>query len=248
MNIAIIPARGGSKRIPHKNIKEFGGKPMIAWSIKAALESSIFDRIVVSTDDPRIAEISRKVGAEVPFMRPAELSDDHTTTIPVIRHAIDQLDLNPENICCIYATAPLLQAHFIRKGLDILSNCKNDGFAFSATTFPFPIQRGFYQFEDKIQMAFPEHAATRSQDLPIAYHDAGQFYWGTEGAWKTHNSVFTRESKAVIIPRHLAQDIDDDDDWVIAEKLFQRKISAESINKSSSKVGSKDEFGTHQNS
>lgn len=224
MRLAIIPARGGSKRIPRKNIKPFCGKPMIAWSIDAALKSGCFDRVIVSTDDDEIAEVARQHGAEVPFMRPLELSDDHTGTIPVIRHAIETInseDRGVEQACCLYATAPFIQAEDLRRGLEILRGSDVD-YAFSVTSYAFPIQRALrLTHEGRVEMFNPEHFNTRSQDLDEAYHDAGQFYWGRADAWLQGKMIFCPASLPVMLPRHRVQDIDTPEDWVRAEWLFK---------------------------
>lgn len=224
MKLAIIPARGGSKRIPRKNIKLFCGKPMIAWSIEAALHSGCFDQIVVSTDDAEIAEVARKHGAEVPFMRPAELSDDHTGTIPVIRHAIEWFTgqgLPIEHACCLYATAPFVNAEDLRHGLKTLQDNDCD-YAFSVTSYAFPIQRAIRITEQgRVDMFNSEHFNTRSQDLQEAYHDAGQFYWGRAEAWRQARMIFTPASMPVLLPRHRVQDIDTPEDWTRAEWLFK---------------------------
>lgn len=223
MNIAIIPARGGSKRIPRKNIKLFHDKPMIAYSIEAAQKSGCFDKIIVSTDDQEIANVAKEFGAEVPFIRPADIANDFATTLDVMQHAIrwcqeQQWDI--EKVCCIYATAPFILPEYIQNGLVELSN--NDvEYAFSATTFPFPIQRAISLDENNcVSMFAPEHANTRSQDLPEAYHDAGQFYWGKATAFLTGKAFFSEHSKAVILPRKRVQDIDTPEDWDLAETLF----------------------------
>lgn len=224
MNIAIIPARGGSKRIPRKNIKEFHGKPMIAYSIDAAVNSQCFDKIIVSTDDAEIAEVAIKHGAEVPFMRPADISDDYATTLDVIKHAIEFTESQGwavKNVCCIYATAPFLTHEFIQKGLVELTSAKID-YAFSATSFPFPIQRALkLSDEQRVEMFQPEHLNTRSQDLEEAYHDAGQFYWGTKSAFLQRKPFFSPQSKAVLLPRKRVQDIDTNEDWELAEALYK---------------------------
>lgn len=224
MILAVIPARGGSKRIPHKNIKPFCGKPMIAWSIEAARQSGCFDRIVVSTDDEEIAEIARAQGAEVPFMRPPELSDDLTGTIPVIAHAIkwqQQHGENPGKVCCIYATAPFVTAADLQRGLRIIEDTRAH-YAFSVTRYVFPIQRAIRIKENnRVEMFYPEHFNTRSQDLEEAYHDAGQFYWGQASAWLAGTPIFTPKAVPVIMPRHRTQDIDTPEDWVRAEWLFK---------------------------
>lgn len=229
MKIAIIPARGGSKRIPGKNIKIFAGKPMIAWSIEAAKESGCFDEIIVSTDNEAIGQVAKEYGAEVPFIRPSSLSDDYTGTIPVIAHAIRILNERYANsnagpikyACCIYATAPFVQSADIRAGLEQVNKADVD-YAFSVTSYPFPIQRALRLTEEqRVKMFQPEHFITRSQDLVEAYHDAGQFYWGRADAWLEEKLLFTPASAPVILPRHRVQDIDTPEDWERAEWLFK---------------------------
>lgn len=224
MRLAVIPARGGSKRIPRKNIKPFCGKPMIAWSIEAALASGCFDAVTVSTDDAEIAEVARHYGADVPFMRPAELSDDYAGTVPVLRHATEWFIANgqaPEQVCCIYATAPFVTGEDIRRGLDALSNNDCD-YAFSVTSYAFPIQRAIrITPADRVEMFNPEHFNTRSQDLEEAYHDAGQFYWGRVSAWLEGKILFGTYAVPVKLPRHRVQDIDTPEDWERAEWLFK---------------------------
>ena len=222
MKIAIIPARGGSKRIPRKNIKDFFGKPIIAYSIQAAIESKLFDKIIVSTDDEEIANIAKNYGAEI-LKRPKELADDFTPTIPVIAHAIESTckDINSiEAVCCIYATAPFVQAEYIQKAYKKLLTCKSD-YCFSATSFAFPIQRAIKLQNDSVEMFYPEHFETRSQDLEEAYHDAGQFYWGTPQAWCENKMIFSKNSSTVILPRYLVQDIDTLEDWKRAELMYK---------------------------
>ena len=227
--IAIIPARGGSKRISRKNIKLFCAKPMIAWSIEAALQSGCFDQVIVSTDDQEIAEVARQYGATVPFMRPAELSDDHTGTVPVIQHAIEWVNAQGqpvEQACCLYATAPFVSSEDINRGLDILDATQSD-YAFSVTSYAFPIQRAIrLNDEGRVQMFNPEHFNTRSQDLEEAFHDAGQFYWGTADAWLQGRMIFGTGSVPVPLPRHRVQDIDTPEDWVRAEWLFKAMQAA----------------------
>lgn len=224
MRLAVIPARGGSKRIPRKNIKLFAGKPVIAWSISAALRSGCFDHVVVSTEDEEIAEVARAYGAETPFMRPLDLADDHTGTIPVIAHAINwhiEHGETPSAVCCIYATAPLLLAEDLRRGLQILQNEQCD-YAFSVTSYAFPIQRALRVTDDlRIEMLDPERFHTRSQDLQAAWHDAGQFYWGKTDAWLAAHPIFSHDAVPVFLPRHRVQDIDTPEDWVRAEQLFR---------------------------
>ncbi|WP_421510721.1 pseudaminic acid cytidylyltransferase [Enterobacter sp. JS8-1] len=224
MNVAIIPARGGSKRIPRKNIKEFCGKPMIAWSIEAAQKSGVFDRIIVSTDDEEIAEVARQYGAEVPFMRPEELSNDFAGTIPVIRHATDWLishDCAVDFVCCIYATAPFIRAEDIVLGLGTLQEQLGD-YAFTVSRFPYPIQRALkVSDEQRISMFSPDMFHVRSQDLEESWHDAGQFYWGTSSAWLNEKPIFSADSYSIELPRERVQDIDTPEDWRVAEWLFK---------------------------
>lgn len=224
MRLAVIPARGGSKRIPRKNVRMFCGRPMLAWSIAAARDSGCFDRIVVSTDDPEIAVVARAEGAETPFLRPTHLSDDHTPTVPVIVHAADMFaaeGVAPTEVCCIYATAPFVQAADLRRGLDILVE-SGAMFALAVTSFPFPIQRAMRLRQDgRVEMFSPEHALTRSQDLEEAYHDAGQFYWGTAAGWRAGRPIIGPDAAAVLLPRHRVQDIDTPEDWLRAEAMFK---------------------------
>ena len=195
---------------------------MIVWSIEAALKSGCFARVVVSTDDEAIANVARAHGAEVPFMRPAALSDDFTGTIPVIRHAAEALGLQDSAaLCCIYATAPFLQADDICQGFKTLQKTGGD-YAFSVTSYAFPIQRAIRLTADnRTEMFTPEAFATRSQDLEEAYHDAGQFYWGTVAAWRAEKPIFSADSAPVILPRERVQDIDTAEDWRIAELMFK---------------------------
>lgn len=224
MKLAVIPARGGSKRIPRKNIKLFGDQPIITWSIRAAIESNCFERIIVSTDDEEIAMIAKQHGAEVPFMRPATLSDDHTGTLPVVAHAIEWLNKSGKattEACCIYATAPFIESTDLMRGLEILESTKAS-YAFAVTSYPFPIQRAIRITKDKrVTMFQPEHLNTRSQDLPEAWHDAGQFYWGRAEAWLKGIPVFSLDAATVPIPRYRVQDIDTFEDWERAEWLHR---------------------------
>jgi len=224
MRVAIIPARGGSKRIPHKNIRDFCGKPMLAWSILAAQESGCIDRVIVSTDDPAIADVAQQYGADVPFMRPANLADDYTGTTPVVQDAVCRLIANGEKIdetCCLYATAPFVTGAYLCQGLEQLLAAKAE-YAFSVTTYAFPIERALKLTADKrIAMRHPEHAETRSQDLEEAFHDAGQFYWGTRNAWLEAKAIFADHSVPVILPRYRVQDIDTLEDWERAVYMFE---------------------------
>lgn len=229
MSVAIIPARGGSKRIPRKNIKEFCGKPMIAWSIEAAIASKCFDEVIVSTDDQEIADVAKNWGAIVPFMRPAQLSDDHTGTLPVMRHAIRWLEAHKRKIdfaCCIYATAPFVSPKCLRSGWETITGSSCD-YAFSVTSYAFPIQRAIrISKQNRVAMFNSEYFGARSQDLEEAWHDAGQFYWGTAEAWRTESMIFGERSVPVKLPRYRVQDIDTTEDWVRAEWLF-RALQAE---------------------
>jgi len=221
-NVAIIPARGGSKRIPRKNLKPFDGVPMIARSIKTALDSGLFAQVVVSTDDEEIAELARACGAQVPFMRPAALADDFTGTAAVIAHALQALpEQEVDFACCIYATAPLLQTRFLRQGLALLEQHPDKSFAFSVCDFAFPVQRAL-TLDDRgaLTALYPEFRQTRSQDLPPAYQDAGQFYWGRSSAWRRGEVLYSSQSLPVILPRYLVQDIDTPEDWKRAEYLY----------------------------
>jgi N-acylneuraminate cytidylyltransferase len=221
-SIAIIPARGGSKRIPRKNLKLFDGVPMIVRSIQAALASQLFDEVVVSTDDEEIADMARAHGAHVPFMRPASLADDFTGTAAVVAHALGELhERSFDFACCIYATAPLLQAQFLRQGLELLRSHPDKSFAFSVTGFGFPVQRALRLDErGALTPLYPQFREIRSQDLPEAFQDAGQFYWGRREAWLHGDVLFSPKSLPVILPRHLVQDIDTPEDWKRAEYLY----------------------------
>ncbi|MPY24952.1 pseudaminic acid cytidylyltransferase [Shewanella psychropiezotolerans] len=226
MNVAIIPARGGSKRIPQKNIKDFCGKPMLSYAIETALISGCFDEVVVSTDCPVTATLAEKCGAVVPFMRPASLSDDHTGTTDVIRHAIKQLrllDYDVELVCCLYATTPLLQGKTLKRGLKLLTSDDSVDFVFSACHFSFPIQRALIENEfGGIEPFDPKSIGQRSQDLTPTYHDAGQFYWGRAEAFlDPTRSVFGSNGRMLLLPTHRVQDIDTIEDWYRAEILYQ---------------------------
>lgn len=223
MRIAIIPARGGSKRIPRKNIKEFHGKPLIAYSIEAALKSGCFDRVVVSTDDIEIAKISKEYGAEIPFFRPDSVSDDFATTLDVIKHAINELSIeNTDIVCCLYATAPLIQITDLQGALKLLTDDELD-YVFSATEFSFPIQRAIkINSEGLVDMFQNEHVNTRSQDLEKAYHDAGQFYFGYSRSYRENKNFFCgSKSRALLLPSSRVQDIDTLDDWKRAEMIYE---------------------------
>ena len=225
MNICIIPARGGSKRIPRKNIKNFCGQPIITWSIEAALNCTSFGRVIVSTDDDEIAEISTQYGAEVPFKRSKSLSDDYTSTIPVIKNAIEWLEMNNEkvdSICCLYPTAPFIEESYIEQGLKKLIE-HNASYSISVTSFPYPIQRAIkFTKNERLKMFFPENINKRSQDLVKSFHDAGQFYWGKRSAWMKGERILDQNTVPVYIPRYKVQDIDNEEDWIQAERIFNK--------------------------
>jgi pseudaminic acid cytidylyltransferase len=216
--IAIIPARGGSKRIPNKNTKSFAGQPIISYSIKAAQDCDLFDRIIVSTDSEEIAEVAKTWGAEVPFIRPSELADDFTGTVAVLLHALNWLgehDFAIDYFCCIYATAPFIKPKDIMEGFNLLKK-RNATTAFSVTTFPYPIFRALKIDDDnRVEMFWPEHENSRSNDLPESYHDAGQFYWGNTKRFMREKKLFSSDSVPVILPRYLVPE-----DWETAEKMY----------------------------
>jgi len=222
-NVAIIPARGGSQRIPKKNIKSFAGRPIIAYSIQAAQKTKLFHRIIVSTDSEEIAKVARDCGAEVPFMRPAALADDYTGTGEVVLHALEWLNESGEKIeslCCLYPTAPFVQPEAIRQGYEALKKYGATS-AYSVTTFPSSIFRALkINSQGRIEMTWPEYRDTRSQDLPQTYHDAGQFYWADANKYLIEKRFLSKDSIPIIIPRYLAHDIDNYEDWETAEKLY----------------------------
>ncbi len=230
MNIAIIPARGGSKRIPGKNIKMFCGKPMIAWSIEAAIKSRLFGHIIVSTDDSDIAAIAREYGAETPFIRPDHISDDYAGTEKVISHAITYMNehhVGFSAVCCIYATAPFIQQNDLVYGLEILETGNWD-YVFPACEFSAPVFRSFQKNNEAgLEMFFPENYMKRSQDLPVALHDTGQFYWAYKETWLDEKEIFSKKSTVIVIPKWRTQDIDNLDDWKSAELLHQVLVEQE---------------------
>jgi pseudaminic acid cytidylyltransferase len=221
VNIAIIPARGGSKRIPRKNIKVFCGQPMIAYAIKAALASGLFEHVVVSTDDAEIQSIANSLGAETPFVRPTELANDFTATVPVVAHAIQACELLAwqfSNVCCIYPGVPFiavgdLQGAFVKWTEGVAEYC------FPVTEFPAAVQRALKHSSNGLMAPFyPEHELTRTQDLEAAFYDAGQFYWGTKKAW-LNNSRIHSSGVGFEIPSWRVVDIDTPADWERAERL-----------------------------
>jgi pseudaminic acid cytidylyltransferase len=226
MMIAVIPARAGSKRIPQKNIKLFCGKPIIAYSIEAALASGLFDEVIVSTDSHEIAEVAKDYGASIPFFRPENLADDFSTTGQVMAHTVDWFQRNKDKLdsaCCIYATAPMIMKSDLVGACEVFRFGGWD-FVFSATKFLYPIQRGFKKTESNGLVMFnPEHFNTRSQDLTQAYHDAGQFYFGTPDAWIDNSPLFCEKSTIYELPFWRTHDIDTPEDWKMAEILYKIK-------------------------
>lgn len=222
-NLAIIPARGGSKRIPRKNIKDFLGKPIIAYSIQAALESELFDEVMVSTDDGEIAEVALRYGAKVPFMRSYETSDDYATTSDVIKEVLLQYqgqDKYFEYACCIYATAPFITGNILNRSFELLIKSKFDTVA-PVVPFSFPIQRGMKMKNSKIEMVYPEYTNVRSQDLEPIFHDVGQFYFLDVEVFNEKKSIWTDNTGAIIISELENQDIDNEIDWKLAEMKYK---------------------------
>jgi pseudaminic acid cytidylyltransferase len=224
LDIALIPARGGSKRIPGKNVKLFRGKPMLAWSVEAAQASGLFDRIVVSTDSEEIAAVARAHGAEVPFLRPADISDDFTPLASVIKHALAWLQADGadvERICTILATAPFVRPADLVAGRQALVEA-DVASVFAVTSFAFPILRALRITDDgSLAMVWPEHELTRSNDLPEMYHDAGQFYWLDAARFLTAGRAYTQDARPVVLPRYIVQDIDTPEDWIRAELMHR---------------------------
>lgn len=222
MKIAVIPARGGSKRIPRKNVREFCGKPMIARAIDTAKQSGLFDHIVVSTDDGEIGELARRRGAQTPFVRPASLADDHTPTVPVIAHAVRsalESGWNPDYVCCIYPCAPFLEAADLATALQ-LAQARDANFVYPVAHYPHPVQRAMRRLgSGKMQFLSPEHEMTRTQDLEPTFHDAGQFYWGKASAWMAQLPMHTA-GIGMPIPSWRVVDIDTEEDWLRAERIF----------------------------
>ena len=223
MRLAVIPARGGSKRIPRKNIKSFHGKPMIGYAIAAAIASELFDRVIVSTDDEEIAEVAKERGAEVPFLRPPELSDDHTPTVPVIAHAItacQSIGWDVQEVCCIYPGVPFISTKDLSAAYEQL-RATDAHYIFPVTGFPSPIQRALRRLPDGSVSPFqPEYAATRTQDLELGYYDVGQFYWGRASSWLDGLNIHLN-GITLVIPEWRVVDIDTPADWERAELLFE---------------------------
>lgn len=224
-SVCVIPARGGSKRIPRKNIKEFCGKPMIAWAIEAARRSEVFDTIVVSTDDDEVAAVAERCGAEVPFRRPAALADDRSGLNAVLRHAIGWLAehrARPEFLACVYATAPLLRAQDLRNAHALLAADAAVEFVVSVASFPSPVHRALTTDERGcLRLCWPQHVLTRSQDLPETFHDAGQFVLGRAGAFLAHESALGARTLPYVVPRRFCQDIDTPEDWDFVADLWK---------------------------
>lgn len=234
-NLAIIPARGGSKRIPRKNIKFFLGKPIISYSINAVVNSGLFDEIMVSTEDLEIADVARFNGAQVPFIRTENNSDDFATLSDVISEVIESyksLGREFENICCILPTAPFITAQKIIDGYEKLIS-EDLSSVFPVIEFSYPIQRSL-KFEDgEIKMTCDEYLNSRSQDLPKRYHDSGQYYWFNVEAFLKERKVFTQNSSAIIISELEAQDIDTELDWRLAELKYQLMLDDKNEKKDS---------------
>lgn len=221
--LAIIPARGGSKRIPRKNIKDFLGKPIIAYSIETALNSGLFDEVMVSTDDQEIAEVAKKYGAQVPFMRSKKNSDDHSTTADVISEVLDEYKKRSQHFdvfCCIYPTAPLITQENLKSGLELLVEKKFDS-VLPVVQFSFPIQRAFKMMNKRIEMMWSENMNVRSQDLPKTYHDNGQFYWMWTDKFLKNKKIFEANSGAIVLDDLMVQDIDNMEDWKLAEFKYR---------------------------
>lgn len=224
--IAIIPARGGSKRIPRKNIKDFCGKPIIAYSIQAALDSNLFDTVMVSTEDKEIAEIARKYGAEVPFLRSSKNADDNTGILDVLLEVIDSYSAKGQvydEVCCVLATAPLITSNTLSSSNSILDEKSNAVIA--TVKFNYPIQRSFNMKDSFLKMNWPENYNMRSQDLEDMYHDAGQFYWIKSDVLIKEKQIFTKRAVGYVISELLVQDIDTPEDWKIAEMKYKLMIS-----------------------
>jgi pseudaminic acid cytidylyltransferase len=222
-NLCIIPARGGSKRIPRKNIKEFLGKPIISYAIENAIGSNIFDRVIVSTDDQEISEISKKYGAEVPFLRSRKNSDDYASTIDVVLETLNQISTKYETVCCLYPTTPLLNKQVLFEAYKRLISGSVSA-VFPVLKYSFPIQRSLSLNEDKTcYMNWPENLNKRSQDLDPVYHDAGQFYFCKVKELYVHGTLYPPKSSCIILDEIEAQDIDNISDWKIAEMKFQLK-------------------------
>ena len=222
-SLCIIPARGGSKRIPRKNIKPFMGKPIIAYSIEAALASGLFDEVMVSTDDEEMARVARQYGAKVPFMRSSETANDYATTVDVLTEVIrtyEQRGCSFDTICCLYATAPFVTAERLREASAQLSDTIDA--CFTMVEYSYPIQRSLrVNKEGLVEMTYPEHLKSRSQDLEIIYHDAGQFYFVKTDALLTEKTVWCKRTAPLVLPELEVQDLDTETDWQLAEMKYK---------------------------
>lgn len=221
--IAIITARGGSKRIPRKNIREFCGRPILAYSIQAALESGVFDRVMVSTDDAEIVEVARGCGAEVPFLRSARMSGDYATTAQVLAEVLEEygkLGQTFDLVCGIYPTAPFLQPQTLRKAMELLEESGADAVA-PVVRFGFPPQRGLVIRDGEIRMSSPELYLCRSQDLEPVYHDVGQFYCLNAESFARQGCIVMEHTRPFIISELEVQDIDTEEDWRLAELKYR---------------------------
>lgn len=223
MKLAVIPARGQSKRIHYKNIKSFCGQPIITYSIKKALESKLFDKVIVSTDDDEIAKVAKEHGAEVPFLRPADISGDYSSARAAVHHAREfyqKQGIDVTYTCCIYATAPFINLQYLEDGLRKLEK-SSKLYSYAVTEFEYTPYRGFLIENGNVKLSYPEHRHTRSQDLPALYHDAGQFYWTKVTPDLEDEPLVGADAIPIIIPRYLVQDIDTLDDWVRAETIYK---------------------------
>jgi N-acylneuraminate cytidylyltransferase len=223
-NLCVIPARGGSKRIPRKNIRDFLGKPIISYSIKLAKQSGLFEEVMVSTDDDEIQTIAIQHGASVPFKRSIKNSDDFATTMDVLREVIDNYTkrgMNFEQVCCLYPTAPLAQLHDFKEGHRMLTE-QNCQVVLPVVPFSYPIWRGLtITSSNSIRMVYPEYLNSRSQDLDKVYHDAGQWYWMLSHVIKNRISLFGEGTKVIVLDDLKVQDIDNEYDWKLAEMKYQ---------------------------
>jgi len=224
MRVAVIPARGGSKRIPRKNIRAFSGRPIISWPIEIALASHLFDQVVVSTDDAAIATIAKNCGATVPFLRPKALADDFTDTRSVIRHAINELEIQSSAtnfVCCVYPTSVFLTVKLLEEGFSSVSEL-DSGFVFSIRQVDAGLLRSFTRdTQNRLKMIFPENQSVRTQDLPEIFCDAAQFYWGAVPTWQSDQEIFGENSRGILVPAGSSRDIDTPEDWAKAELLFK---------------------------
>lgn len=226
MNLCVIPARIGSKRIPKKNIKIFHGKPMIAWAIDNAKKTKLFKKIIVSTDSLEIKKIAEDYGAECPFIRPDELANDNANTSSVIKHSVEWFNKKKiifDYICCIYPCTPMLSSSVIKKGLEAIKNNSSKEISFAAGQYRHPIQRSFSLDQNNTpKLNFPKEFLSRSQDIEKSYYDAGQFYWASNEFWQKKNIYFDNSSIAIKLPEKLSIDIDEQDDWDYIEKIFEK--------------------------